>query len=259
MSESAKLNARGFGIALSLIAVATVLAAFGHLWTSMDKLLAALILITLGSIMVNVGVHYVPVGGAPAAMATATGVGTGTTQLAAGSGLTGLITAAAMSQKPFLVILWNGALGAATMMAITMLVGNFIYVYGVGCPPCSAKVDKDPITGWDQEAYVTPGTEGHGIPTVSFVSGIFGGLLGGFGGAMVYYALYKVLGMSAALAGILAMGFFYANAVLASYNIGGTIEGYHDPKFTRLPKAVVCSLVFGIIASVIAYYLSTVM
>jgi len=255
VGEGAKLNARGLGLAIPLLAVAFAMAAIN--WTAVSKLWATLILITYGSILVNVGVHYVPVGGAPAAMATATGVGTGTTQLAAGSGLTGLITAAAMSDKPFSVILANGAAGAAVMMAITMLVGNLIYVYGVGCPPCSAKVDRDPLTGWDQEPYVTPGTEGHGIPTVSFVSGIFGGLLGGTGGAMTYFALYKVLGMSAALAGVLAMGFFYANAVLASYNIGGTIEGYHDPKFTRVPRAAACSIAFGIVAALIAYVMST--
>jgi len=255
LGEAAKLNARGLGTAFVMLAIAFAMTAVK--WTAVSKLIATLALIVYGSLLVNVGVHYVPVGGAPAAMATATGVGTGTTQLAAGSGLTGLIAAAAMSDKPFLVILANGAAGAALMIAITMLVGNLIYVYGVGCPPCSAKVDKDPITGWDQEPYVTPGTEGHGIPTVSFVSGILGGLLGGTGGAMTYYALYKILGMSAPLAGILAMGFFYANAVLASYNIGGTIEGYHDPKFKKVPKAAACSLAFGIVAALAAYYLST--
>ncbi len=250
------LNARGFGLAVPLLIAATIVAILGTWWLSIDKIIANIFLITFGSILITVGVHYVPVGGAPAAMATATGVGTGTTQLAAGSGLTGLITAAAMSDKPFTVILWNGAIGAALMIAITMLVGNFIYIYGVGVPPCSAKVDKDPITGWDQDPYVTPGTEGHGIPTVSFVSGIFGGLLGGAGGGMVYFSLYKVLKMSPALAGITAMGIFYANSVLASYNIGGTIEGYHDPKFKKVPKAILSSGVFGAIAAIFTWLIS---
>ncbi|NPB02141.1 MAG: tetrahydromethanopterin S-methyltransferase subunit D [Methanopyri archaeon] len=250
------LNARGFGISIPLLIAATIVAILGTWWLSIDKIIANLILVTFGSVLITIGVHYVPVGGAPAAMATATGVGTGTTQLAAGSGLTGLITAAAMSDKPFVVILWNGAIGAALMIAITMLVGNFIYIYGVGVPPCSAKVDKDPITGWDQDPYVTPGTEGHGIPTVSFVSGIFGGLLGGAGGGMVYFSLYKVLKMSPALAGITAMGIFYANSVLASYNIGGTIEGYHDPKFKRVHRAIISSIVFGIVAAIFTYAIS---
>ena len=50
--------------------------------------------ITVGGVLIGGGVHFVPVGGAPAAIATATGVGTGTAMLAAGAGLTGLITAA---------------------------------------------------------------------------------------------------------------------------------------------------------------------
>ncbi len=60
--------------------------------------------IIVGGLLVGIGVHFVPVGGAPAAMAQATGIGTGTVQLAAGSGLTGLLSAGlmmyAMSQSP---------------------------------------------------------------------------------------------------------------------------------------------------------------
>ncbi|MDD4521884.1 MAG: tetrahydromethanopterin S-methyltransferase subunit D, partial [Methanosarcina sp.] len=50
-----------------------------------------LVFITLGGALISWGVHFIPVGGAPAAMAQATGVGTGTVQLAAGAGLTGLV------------------------------------------------------------------------------------------------------------------------------------------------------------------------
>jgi tetrahydromethanopterin S-methyltransferase subunit D len=39
--------------------------------------------IIVGGLLVGIGVHFVPVGGAPAAMAQATGIGTGTVQLAA--------------------------------------------------------------------------------------------------------------------------------------------------------------------------------
>ena len=54
------------------------------------------VLITLGGALISLSVHFVPVGGAPAAMAQATGIGTGTVQLAAGAGLTGLVTAGAV-------------------------------------------------------------------------------------------------------------------------------------------------------------------
>ena len=44
--------------------------------------------ITVGGVLIGGGVHFIPVGGAPAAIATATGVGTGTAMLAAGGGMT---------------------------------------------------------------------------------------------------------------------------------------------------------------------------
>jgi tetrahydromethanopterin S-methyltransferase subunit D len=128
----------------------------------MENILYVL-LITLGGMLISFSVHFVPVGGAPAAMAQATGIGTGTVQLAAGAGLTGL--------------------------AVTMIVGQWVYVYGVGCPPASAKVKYDPITKDRQDLYVSQGTEGHGLPTVSYVSGVIGGLLGGSGGSLVYFSL----------------------------------------------------------------------
>ena len=221
--------------------------------------------VTAGGLLIGGGVHFIPVGGAPAAIATATGVGTGTAMLAAGGGMTGLITAASLTGQDPLLILASGAIGSALMLGITMLAGNFIYVWGVGCVPASAKVDTDPLTKYEQSKYVTPGTEGHGIPTVCFVSGIIGGLLGGIGGGLAYYALYSALtatpayavaaGASvsipaATLSGIFALGLFFINAVVASYNIGGTIEGFHDPKFKRLPRGalacIIASLVVGI-------------
>jgi tetrahydromethanopterin S-methyltransferase subunit D len=225
--------------------------------------------ITVGGVLIGGGVHFIPVGGAPAAIATATGVGTGTAMLAAGGGMTGLITAAAMTGSPLWLILAAGAVGSSIMLGITMLVGNLVYVWGVGCVPASAKVEYDPITKYEQSKFVTPGTEGHGIPTVCFISGIIGGALGGIGGGLIYWALYESLAIlpgyklsallgggvsltAATVAAIFAVGVFFVNAVIASYNIGGTIEGFHDPKFKRLPRGalacIVASLVTGLIA-----------
>lgn len=220
--------------------------------------------IVIGGLLVGVGVHFVPVGGAPAAMAQATGVGTGTVQLAAGSGLTGLLSAGMMmhltpqaewtSLNGLLVIVISGAVGAMIMMDATMIVGNWVYIYGVGVPPVSAKVDYDPITKEPQPPYIAPGTVGHGIPTVSFVSGTIGGLLGGAGGSLIYYALVNI-NKDPGLSAFFAIGIFVVNAVIASYNIQGTIEGYHDPKFKRVPRAVqaclVASLIIGIFAVLI--------
>jgi len=225
--------------------------------------------VTIGGVLMGGGVHFIPVGGAPAAIATATGVGTGTAMLAAGGGMTGLITAAAMTGQPLWLVLAAGAIGSALMLGITMLVGNWVYIFGVGCVPASAKVDTDPITKMNQDKYVTPGTEGHGIPTVCFVSGIIGGLLGGIGGGLIYYFLYDALVQlpayapigeavslgAATLAAIFALGVFFINSVIASYNIGGTIEGFHDPKFKRLPRGILASLIPSLIVGIVGLLL----
>lgn len=231
--------------------------------------IVSMIYIILGGVLISWSVHFVPVGGAPAAMAQATGIGTGTVQLAAGAGLTGLVSAGFMMNVTdnLPLILASGAVGAMIMIGVTMIVGTWVYVYGVGCVPSSAKVKVDPITKYRQDLYVSQGTEGHGLPTVSFVSGIIGGLLGGIGGALVYYALIEV-GLKAGLtagtsssvtghelvgiAAMFAIGIFFVNAVIPSYNIGGTIEGFHDPKWKKWPKAVISSFVATILCAVVA-------
>jgi tetrahydromethanopterin S-methyltransferase subunit D len=58
--------------------------------------LTNILLIAISGTLICLGVHFIPVGGAPAAMAQATGIGTGTVELAAGSGLVGLLTGAYM-------------------------------------------------------------------------------------------------------------------------------------------------------------------
>ena len=221
--------------------------------------ISLILFIAIGGVMIGAGVHFMPVGGAPAAMATATGVGTGTAMLAAGAGMTGLVTAASLTGESMILVMLAGAVGAMIMMGVTMYIANIIYVYGCGVVPSSAKVDTDPITGRDQEAYCTPGTEGHGVPTVCYVSGIIGALLGGAGGGLVYYAINTAAtdsslfgpAVAAAVAGIAAIGIYFVNAVIASYNIGGTIEGFHDPKFKKIPygfaACIIASAVLGVI------------
>ena len=181
------------------------------------------IFVAIGGVMIGAGVHFIPVGGAPAAMATATGVGTGTAMLAAGAGLTGLITAATMTGEPWFVVGIGGAIGAMIMMGITMLIANFIYVYGVGIVPAASKVPVDIITKRNQEKYKTPGTEGHGVPTTCFISGV---------------------------------AVFFINAVIASYNIGGTIEGMHDPKFKRIGRGALSCAIASIVVGVFCVLLT---
>ena len=224
-----------------------------------------ILFIAIGGIMIGAGVHFIPVGGAPAAMATATGVGTGTAMLAAGAGLTGLITAATMTGEPFYIVGIGGAIGAMIMMGITMLIANLIYIFGVGIVPAASKVPVDWITKRNQEAYKTPGTEGHGVPLTSFVSGLIGGLLGGFGGGLVYYGIYDAVqtgklnlepAVAIGLAAILGVGVFFINSVIASYNIGGTIEGMHDPKFKRIGTGAIACAIASIVVGIFCIILT---
>ena len=221
-----------------------------------------ILFIAIGGIMIGAGVHFIPVGGAPAAMSTATGVGTGTAMLAAGAGLTGLITAATMTGEPFYIVGIGGAIGAMIMMGITMLIANLIYIFGVGIVPAASKVPVDWITKRNQEIYKTPGTEGHGVPLTSFVSGLIGGLLGGFGGGLVYYGIYDAVqasfepAIAIGLAAILGVGVFFINSVIASYNIGGTIEGMHDPKFKRIGTGALACAIASIVVGIFCIILT---
>ena len=224
--------------------------------------ISLILFIAIGGIMIGAGVHFIPVGGAPAAMATATGVGTGTAMLAAGAGLTGLITAATMTGEPFYIVGIGGAIGAMIMMGITMLIANLIYIFGVGIVPAASKVPVDWITKRNQEPYKTPGTEGHGVPLTSFISGLIGGLLGGFGGGLVYYGIYDAVTgkfdptVSIGLAAILGVGVFFINSVIASYNIGGTIEGMHDPKFKRIGTGAIACAIASIVVGIFCIILT---
>ena len=224
--------------------------------------ISLILFIAIGGIMIGAGVHFIPVGGAPAAMATATGVGTGTAMLAAGAGLTGLITAATMTGEPFYIVGIGGAIGAMIMMGITMLIANLIYIFGVGIVPAASKVPVDWITKRNQEIYKTPGTEGHGVPLTSFVSGLIGGLLGGFGGGLVYYGIYDTVqasfepAIAIGLAAILGVGVFFINSVIASYNIGGTIEGMHDPKFKRIGTGAIACAIASIVVGIFCIILT---
>ncbi|HEY9207061.1 MAG TPA: tetrahydromethanopterin S-methyltransferase subunit D [Candidatus Methanoperedens sp.] len=221
-----------------------------------------ILLIGLSGTLICLAVHFIPVGGAPAAMAQATGIGTGTVELAAGSGLVGLITASYLyaheSPPSMALIMAAGAMGSAIMLASTMLAGGLIYAYGVAVPFASAQVKKDPITRQRQDTYVSKGTQGQGIPTICFVSGVVGAALGGAGGGLIYFVLMGyysplITTSAAAVAGVFTMGVFYVNSVIPSYGVGGTIEGVHDPKFRRVvPKDVLTSVVVSMLCGVVA-------
>jgi tetrahydromethanopterin S-methyltransferase subunit D len=230
--------------------------------------LMSLIGIIVGGILIGFGTHFVPVGGAPAAMGQAPGIATGVAMLAAGAGLAGLFGGAWAAELGTVVAVVTGGIGGGLMMAITCMMVNFVYVYGMGIPAASGKVKADPITGDTQAEFKSQGTEGHGLPFVSFVGGVIGGILGGAGGTLIYLMLldlYKatlpammratetqIMPIAVSLAGMFAVGMFLVNAVLTAYNITGTIEGPHDPKFKRWPRSIVASAVASALCGLVA-------
>ena len=255
-------------IAIVLVGVAYFLGSSGILAGGAMYVLQTLSLIILGAALIAFGVHFVPVGGAPAAMGQAPGIATGVAMLATGAGLAGLFGGAWAAELGLGVALASGAIGGALMMAITCLMVNISYVFGMGIPAASGKVEKDPITGDLQAAYKSQGTEGHGLPFISYVGGVIGGLFGGLGGTLIYIELLNfynaglpALGfvgaadinmLSVGLAGIFAIGMFLVIAVLSAYNITGTIEGPHDPKFKRFPRAIVAAILASAVCGLVA-------
>jgi tetrahydromethanopterin S-methyltransferase subunit D len=242
------------------VGVVLLLIILGICWKVSPGLgLMALIGMVIGGVLIGFGTHFVPVGGAPAAMGQAPGIATGVAMLAAGAGLAGLFGGAWAAELGPVVAVLTGAVGGGLMMAITCMMVNFIYVFGMGIPAASGKVANDPITGDSQKEFKSQGTEGHGLPFVSFVGGVVGGILAGGGGTLIYLMIldvYKatlptmmkatetqIMPIAISAAGIFAVGMFLVNAVLTAYNITGTIEGPHDPKFKRWPRSIVASAV----------------
>jgi len=217
--------------------------------------------VVIGGLLASLGAHLLPVGGAPAAMGTATGIATGTVQIMLGAVMTGLFTAASVAtfSDSILLVSLSGAVGATVMMCVVMLMANILYAFGCGVVPVSGRVDVDPITKEPQAPYKTPQTDGHGVPNVVYVSGTIGGFLAGFAGALMYYALLNYAHFSAGLAAIVALSIFVANAILAAYNIRGTIEGFHDPKFKRLPKALISSFAVSLLCGIVVLLAATIL
>ena len=252
-------------LAVIFIGAAYFLGSSGYLAGGAMLPVTTLVGIIVGAALIAFGVHFVPVGGAPAALGQSPGIATGVAMLATGAGLAGLFGGAWAASLGFGVALAGGAIGGGLMMAITCLMVNISYVYGMGIPAASGKVAKDPITGDSQAEYKSQGTEGHGLPFISYVGGVIGGLFGGLGGTLIYIELLEFYNASfsaanmedfsslaVGLAGIFAIGMFLVIAVLSAYNITGTIEGPHDPKFKRFPRAIIAAICASGICGLVA-------
>jgi len=66
---------------------------------------------------------------------------------------------------------------------------------------------------------------------------------------MIYYPC-NMISHNPAQAACFTVGIFFVHSVIPSWNIQGTIEGFHDPKFKKWPLAYKASLVAGIILAI---------
>ena len=238
----------------------------------MDPLTAAL-LILIGGILVGICVHFIPAS-ATGAMSAATGIATGPSMLSAGAGMAGLYAAAYSLTDGLLMVVVSGAIGSGLMVALTIMGGNIANAFGTGTAPSSGqaafgksllgKSTKDPLTGWEQKGYVSPMTDGQGMPASTNVSGVIGGLIGGAGGAMVLFAVYSMISplltdnvVILTLAGMIAAGIFLINCVLPAYVLVGKTEGIFDEKTKLVNRTFLsCTIVTLVVAGVM--YAATV-
>ncbi|MBU4340868.1 MAG: tetrahydromethanopterin S-methyltransferase subunit D [Euryarchaeota archaeon] len=230
--------------------------------------LTAMFAIILGGVLVGICVHFIPAS-ATGAMSAATGIATGPSMLSAGAGMAGILSAAYSMDSGLAVVLASGATGSALMMVLTILGGNIANAFGTGVSPASGqtasgqsilgKSTKDAITGWDQKPYISPGTDGHGMPVQTHISGIIGAFIGGIGGALVLFAVYTLLSpilkpeAAFTIAGFIGAGVFLINSVLPAYTLVGKTEGMFDQKIRRTPKTLVSCLIVSTVIAVLIY------
>jgi tetrahydromethanopterin S-methyltransferase subunit D len=232
----------------------------------MIDLLIAMVFIIAGGALVGICVHFIPAS-AVGAMSASTGIATGPSMLSFGAGLAGILSASFAFDAGPAVMLALGAAASALMVILTILGGNLVNAFATGVPPASGQTasaqsvvgssTKDVISGWDQKPFITPGTDGHGMPVQTTVSGIIGGILGGLGGAMVLHGVYELfvpISIDAAtLSGMIAAGIFLINCVLPAYTLVGKTEGMFDRKIKRIPKTFLSCLIVSTFLALIIY------
>ncbi len=214
--------------------------------------------IIIGGIIVGICVHFIPAS-AVGAMSASTGIATGPSMLSTGCGLAGLYAAGYMIGESLPIVVLSGAMGSALMIICTMLLANTICAFGTGVAPVAGSYDKDPITGWRQKPFMSPGTDGHSMPTTTALSGIIGALLGGAGGSLVFVSVYEMISpileptTAITIAGMVGAGVFLINCVLPAYVLVGKSEGMTDKKMKLMHKTFTSCLIVSVITAVFVY------
>lgn len=225
--------------------------------------ITAAIGIIIGGVVVGICVHFIPAS-AVGAMSASTGIATGPSMISAGAGLAGLYAAAYSIEAGLPVAVLSGVMGSGLMIMLTILLANTVNAFGTGVSPVAGTYDRDPITGWRQKPYMSPGTDGHCMPTTTAVSGIIGAMLGGGGGSLAFASTYELLknGVSGealiTIAGVIGAGIFLINCVLPAYVLVGKTEGMTDPKIKKIPITFISCLIMSTAVAAFLYAVAVV-
>jgi tetrahydromethanopterin S-methyltransferase subunit D len=220
--------------------------------------ITAAIGIVIGGVIVGICVHFIPAS-AVGAMSASTGIATGPSMISAGAGLAGLYAAAYSIDAGLPIAVLSGVMGSGLMIMMTMLMANIICAFGTGVAPVAGTYDKDPITGWRQKPFMSPGTDGHSMPATVAVSGIIGAMLGGGGGSLAFASTYALFsnGISGdalvTIAGVIGAGIFLINCVLPAYVLVGKTEGMTDPKIKKVPITFISCLIMSVVVAAFLY------
>lgn len=214
--------------------------------------------ILAGSFLISIGIHFIPIGGTSASQLKTAGIATNAPVIAIALGMVLNLAVLLTIHDSFINILLAGSVVCMMTMSVLMFFSNVVDVHGVGVVPSTGKFKKDPITGYMQEDYVSENSNGHGIPTVSYLSGLIGSFLFGIGGSLIFYMIYIsfitryfkfVDGVTSV---ILAVLLFFIIVIISSFNYGNNNQGFYDKSFkNNIRPAVVSSVAIAMLMAVL--------
>ncbi len=209
-----------------------------------------LISIIIGSLFTTIGVYFIPIGGSSASLSRNAGISTTTPIIAIVLGMISILSSLYLINESEIIVLLGGSVVSMIVISVIMLFSNIIHIFGVGVVPSTSNFQKDPLTGFEQNNYISPETSGHGIPTISYISGIIGSFIFGFGGSLIFYTIYsqflsKTTGsVDGAVSAVLSILLFFIIASITAYTTKNNSQGFYDKNFIKNMKVVLVSCLF---------------
>ena len=224
----------------------------------MLMLIKLFISILVGSFLVSIGIHFIPIGGTSASTLRTAGVATNAPIVAIVLGMILNLAVLLTIHDSFIYVLLSGSVVCMLSMSVLMFFSNIVDIYGVGVVPTSGNFKKDPITGYIQEDYLSENSNGHGIPTISYISGLIGSFIFGIGGSLIFYMIYIsfttrfykfVDGVTSIILSVLLV---FVIAIISSFNYGNDNQGFYDKSFkNNIKPAILSSVAIAILMAIL--------